>query len=73
MSIRCCPRCGSTSLRADRSLGGRIVCTQCGTSIGQGQTYKTNQQSSLLRTNRQWIWWLIGLGTLLLVIVIQSS
>jgi uncharacterized Zn finger protein (UPF0148 family) len=72
MSNRSCPRCGSNSLRADRSLGGRIVCTNCGAPVGQGQTYRANQQS--FRTNnRPWIWWAIGLGTLLIIIMIQSS
>ena len=72
MSNRCCPRCGSTSLRADRSLGGRIVCTNCGASVGQGQTYRANQQS--FRTaNRQWIWWAVWLGTLLIIIIAQSG
>ena len=72
MSIRSCPRCGSTSIRADRSLGGRLVCMNCGASIGQGQTTRTNQ-NSMRQGNRQWIWWAIGLGTLLIVIAIQSS
>ena len=72
MSIRSCPRCGSTSIRADRSLGGRLVCMNCGASVGQGQSTRTNQ-NSLRQGNRQWIWWAIGFGTLLIVIVIQSS
>ena len=72
MSIRSCPRCGSTSIRADRSLGGRLVCTNCGASVGQGQTTQSNQTSNG-RANRQWIWWAIGLGTLIIVIIIQSS
>ena len=72
MSNRRCPLCGSTSLRADRSLGGRIVCTNCGASVGQGQTTSSNQQA-LRSINRQWIWWAIGLGTLLIIIIAQSS
>jgi uncharacterized membrane protein YvbJ len=72
MSIRSCPRCGSTSIRADRSLGGRLVCMNCGASVGQGQTTRTNQ-NSMRQVNRQWIWWAIGLGTLLIVIAIQSN
>ena len=72
MSIRSCPRCGSTSIRADRSLGGRLICMNCGASVGQGQTTRSNQ-NSLRQVNRQWIWWAIGLGTLLFIIIIQSS
>ena len=72
MSTRSCPRCGSTSIRADRSLGGRLVCTNCGAFIGQGTTTRSHQHS-LREVNRQWIWWILGLGTLLLIIIIQSS
>jgi len=28
-----CPRCGSWSVRADRSLAGRMVCGRCGTPL----------------------------------------
>ena len=28
-----CARCGSWSVRADRSLGGRMVCGRCGTPL----------------------------------------
>ncbi len=28
-----CPNCGSWSLRADRSLGGRMVCGRCGSPL----------------------------------------
>ena len=44
----------------------------CGASVGPGQTTRTNQ-SSIRQANRQWILWTIGLGTLILVIIIQSS
>ena len=33
MIQRSCSRCGSLSLRADRSLAGRLVCRECGTPI----------------------------------------
>jgi hypothetical protein len=28
-----CPHCGSWSVRADRSLAGRMVCGRCGTPL----------------------------------------
>ena len=28
-----CPRCGSWSVKSDRSLGGRMVCGRCGTPL----------------------------------------
>lgn len=29
-----CPKCGSWAVRADRSLGGRMVCGRCGAPLG---------------------------------------
>ncbi len=29
-----CRNCGSTNMRADRALAGRLVCNQCGYLIG---------------------------------------
>lgn len=28
-----CPRCGSWSVRADRSLAGRLICGRCGNPL----------------------------------------
>lgn len=30
-----CPKCGSWSVRRDRSLAGRMVCGRCGTPLGE--------------------------------------
>jgi hypothetical protein len=39
-----CPNCGSWSVRADRSLGGRMVCGRCGSPLGgstaQGRRFR---------------------------------
>ena len=61
MSIRSCPRCGSTSIRADRSLGGRLICMNCGASVGQGQSTRTNQKFTSPRESTMdmvghWAW-----------------
>ena len=32
-SKRICGRCGSSNLISDRSLGGKIVCMNCGSSF----------------------------------------
>ncbi len=32
-----CPHCGSWSVKADRSLAGRLVCGRCGLPLGAGQ------------------------------------
>lgn len=65
-----CSRCGSTSFRADRSLGGRLVCTHCGTpadrrSRGSGQTI-------VPRRKGLGFWLLVAAIALVLVLVIQS-
>ncbi|MCP9887289.1 hypothetical protein KBY96_04980 [Cyanobium sp. ATX 6A2] len=31
-----CPHCGSGSVKADRSLAGRLVCGRCGKPLGPG-------------------------------------
>ena len=31
-----CPSCGSWSVKADRSLSGRMVCGRCGKTLGIG-------------------------------------
>lgn len=67
-----CSRCGSNSFRADRSLAGRLVCTKCGTPAGQGNINRTYQRNTR-SINRRWKWWLIGLGVLILVVILQSA
>ena len=32
-----CLVCGSSSIRADRALSGRLVCNSCGTPLGVGR------------------------------------
>tara|TARA_Y100001968_G_scaffold153788_1_gene140527 strand:+ start:900 stop:1115 length:216 start_codon:yes stop_codon:yes gene_type:complete len=32
-----CLVCGSSNLRADRALSGRLVCNSCGTPFGMGR------------------------------------
>jgi len=43
---RVCFNCGSSSLVSDRSLGGRIVCSKCGSS-----SFK-NKSSSFLKSKK---------------------
>ena len=35
-----CLVCGSSNLRADRALSGRLVCNSCGTPYGVGRRVK---------------------------------
>jgi hypothetical protein len=57
-----CPRCGSWSVRADRSLGGRMVCGRCGTPL-QGVKRGGNAKGLLpaLPRRGRWRWWLLAL------------
>ena len=37
-----CLYCGSTNLRADRALSGRIICTSCGSPYGVKKSGRNN-------------------------------
>jgi hypothetical protein len=53
-----CPRCGSWSVKADRSLGGRMVCGRCGVPL---EGVQKQGHARLLRPARSsWGWWLVG-------------
>ena len=77
MFDRRCARCGSTSFRADRSLGGRLVCSHCGVpadqqirrSSGGGRPIR----SSGIRSGGFWFWILLALIALGLVLLFQSA
>ncbi len=65
MSVnRVCFNCGSSSFVSDRSLGGKIVCSKCGSSIFK------NKSSSLL--NRKKIIF-PAIGIAIFIIIILSS
>ena len=66
-----CSRCGSTSFRADRSLGGRLVCSHCGTPAEQ--RVRSVRRSSLApRRKGIKVWVILALMALVLVLVVQS-
>lgn len=76
MSTRRCTQCGSSSFRADRSLGGRLVCNRCGTPADQRRasgragspvSAGPRGQSGLL------FWILLGVLALVLVLLFQSA
>ncbi|MFM7651686.1 MAG: zinc ribbon domain-containing protein [Vulcanococcus sp.] len=66
-----CPQCGSWSVRADRSLAGRMVCGRCGTPLQgvQRQGGRSGPRRLALFNPRVrwrggrggWRWWLAGL------------
>ena len=48
MKIKICEICGSNRLISDRSLGGKLICSKCGSSkIGYGPLSKKNKKRSL--------------------------
>ena len=58
-----CGRCGSSKLISDRSLGGKIVCVKCGSSI-----IKT--RGLLTSSNRNFYYFLLILLVIFLVVLI---
>ncbi|MEY4772655.1 MAG: hypothetical protein RLZZ346_1910 [Cyanobacteriota bacterium] len=52
-----CPRCGSWSVRADRSLAGRLVCGRCGSPLQGAAGRRPRAQ----RSPRRWRWLLLAL------------
>jgi hypothetical protein len=60
-----CPNCGSWSVKADRSLSGRMVCGRCGEPLGIGRGHPRRpwgRRSRLRRGDRWWLW--LGLTAL---------
>ena len=43
MSIKKCFVCGSTNLRADRALSGRLICLSCGSPYGNRKERSNNK------------------------------
>ena len=77
MFDRRCVRCGSTTFRADRSLGGRMVCSQCGVPADQ-QARRSSTKGGLIRSPRNSpggfrFWILLALIVLVFVLLFQSA
>ena len=49
MSVnRVCLNCGSASFVSDRSLGGKIVCSKCGSSLFGKKSYSLFNSKNLI-------------------------
>ena len=77
MFDRRCARCGSTTFRADRSLGGRMVCSHCGVPADQ-QARRSSTKGGLTRSSRNSsggfrFWILLALIVFVLVLLFQSA
>jgi len=66
-----CLVCGSSNLRADRALSGRLVCNSCGTPFGVGRRVnnKTSIYSKLSFNNKYIIFICILIFAFILVVV----
>ena len=66
-----CLFCGSSNLRADRALSGRLVCTSCGNPYGVRKVArsKINNFNPLYSSNKNWLFVLILLFVFILVII----
>jgi hypothetical protein len=56
-----CPHCGSWSVKADRSLAGRLVCGRCARPVGGAQTPRRKQRYRSRRPGRSLGIGLVGL------------
>ncbi len=45
---RVCFNCGSSSLVSDRSLGGKIVCSKCGSTSFKNKSYSFLKSKKLV-------------------------
>ncbi|MCP9778935.1 hypothetical protein KBY73_13955 [Cyanobium sp. Tous-M-B4] len=57
-----CPHCGSWSVKADRSLAGRLVCGRCARPLGAAQTPQRQRRSRFRRPGLS-----LGIGLVALV------
>ena len=66
-----CLFCGSTNLRADRALSGRLVCTNCGNPYGvrKAGRNKLNHLNSFSFNKKYWIFICILVLAFILVII----
>ena len=66
-----CLVCGSSSMRADRALSGRLVCNACGTPIGVRMrgNRKIRNSNSLFLKNKYYLILCIFILAFILVII----
>ena len=66
-----CLVCGSSSMRADRALSGRLVCNACGTPVGVRRRVnkKINNSNNFSLNNKYFIFIFIFILAFILVII----
>ncbi|MEC8213650.1 MAG: TFIIB-type zinc finger domain-containing protein [Cyanobacteriota bacterium] len=72
MSPAVCQNCGSRSFRADRSLGGRLICQTCGTPAGSRPARSARARPSRTDRHRRRLW-LVLLAIVLVMVVVLSA
>ncbi len=71
MILTKCLVCGSSNMRADRALSGRLVCNSCGTPFGVGRrgTIKKTNYNNFFLTNKYFLFICILILSFILVII----
>ena len=71
MSVNKCFVCGSSNLRADRALSGRLVCNSCGNPYGVRKLRKNkiNIFNTLSFNKKYWFFLFILIFSVVLVII----
>ena len=66
-----CLVCGSSNLRADRALSGRLVCNSCGTplGVGRGVNNKTKTYNKFSLNNKYFLFICILIIAFVLVVI----
>ncbi len=66
-----CLYCGSTNLRADRALSGRIICTSCGSPYGVKKSGRNNinNLNSFSFFKKYWLFLTILIISFVLIII----
>jgi len=71
MLTKKCFVCGSSNLRADRALSGRLVCNSCGTPYGvrKGGRNTINNYNPFSRNKKSWLFIFILICAFILVVI----
>ena len=71
MIINKCLVCGSSNLRADRALSGRLVCNACGTPAGVSRRVKNKNSiySKFSLNNKYFIFICILILAFILIVI----
>ena len=69
MNTQICSSCGSKEFRADRALGGRLICSNCSRPIGSNP-YKVSSRTFKLKFSKVNLILLV-LATIFIVLLIR--